>query len=73
MFIEKTGLTTGTTYKFVIKGKNELGEGEGSDVISIVAATRPNIVNTPTTEIEGTNVKISWIAPLDGGSSITSY
>lgn len=73
LVIEKTGLTTGTAYKFVVKGENELGYGEASDPITLVSATRPGIVNAPTTEIEGANVKISWSAPSNGGSAILSY
>jgi len=73
LIVEKTGLTTGTAYKFVVKAENELGLGEPSDPITIVSATRPGIVNAPTTEIESTNVKISWTAPSNGGSAILSY
>lgn len=63
----------GTAYKFVVKGQNELGYGDASDPITLVSATRPGIVNAPTTEIEGANVKVSWSAPSNGGSVILSY
>lgn len=57
MFIQTTA-TTGTTYNFIIKGENELGEGISSDVLSLVSATKPAIVNTPTTSVEGMNIKV---------------
>lgn len=42
-------------------------------MITIVAATKPGIVNAPTTEIEGVNAKIIWTSPTTGGSTITGY
>jgi hypothetical protein len=73
LFALFSSLTTSTTYKFAIKGKNELGEGEASNTLTLVCATKPSIITSPTTEIQGSNVLISWIAPTNGGSTILSY
>jgi hypothetical protein len=37
------------------------------------AAVAQTATETPTTTILGTDVVISWQAPADGGSTITSY
>lgn len=68
-----TGLTTGTTYQFAIAGKNELGIGAVSTVLTLVCATNPEIPAAPTTTIIGTNVEIAWTNPNNGGDNIISY
>ena len=68
-----SGLTTGSTYKFAIAGKNELGEGQLSDILTLVCATKPQIPTAPSTQIQGSNVLITWISPDNGGSTIQSF
>ncbi|MDR3647902.1 MAG: fibronectin type III domain-containing protein, partial [Acidimicrobiales bacterium] len=71
------GLTNGTTYTFTVSATNALGTGPASapsnPVTPTVAAVPPG---TPfgVTATAGTNsVTVSWAAPSNGGSTITSY
>ena len=69
-----TGLTNGNSYKFkissILKNKKEIS----SEVFS--TPFKPSTVpNAPvvTAYSKNTYVSLSWVAPLDGGSPITSY
>lgn len=54
-------LTTGNIYKFRYAVKNEVGWSDYSDVLITYAATAPQQLTSPTTTIDSTTVKISWI------------
>jgi len=41
-YIKSTGITTGTTYSFKVKARNQWGDGLFSSVVSIVAASAPS-------------------------------
>jgi hypothetical protein len=68
-----SGITTGTTYRFRLRARNKWGFGGYSDVQSISASTVPGQVGTPTTEISGSNFKISWLLPEEYGSTVFAY
>lgn len=68
-----TGLVLGTNYEFVVEARNSVGLSAYSDNILVLFATAPNIPDTPTTANQGKTVVISWVAPYDAGSEITSY
>ena len=58
-----TGLTTGTTYSFVIQARNSFGISVYSTSISILCAYIPSIPVSPTTSVVGSNVIVTWTAP----------
>ena len=66
-------LTSGQTYKFMIQARNSVGLSDTSVELSILAAQVPDQPSAPTTQINGQSVDISWLAPFDGSSTITSY
>jgi hypothetical protein len=69
-----TGLYSGLTYSFKVRARNSVGYGVLSDSFEILAAQVPDMINAPTTEISDRwNVIISWTAPYNGGTPITSY
>jgi hypothetical protein len=67
------GVVSGTTYKFQLRAKNKWGFGGFSASAEITASSTPGTAAAPTTVISGSNVRVSWVAPLDYGSVITSY
>jgi len=66
-------LVLGTTYEFKVEARNEIGYSPASEIYSILHALAPEQPLAPTTVNSGTEVLISWIAPSDRGSAITSY
>jgi hypothetical protein len=70
-----TGLTTGGSFYFKVSAVNEIGDGALSLSSSkIVAALVPSQPATPTLVSQSpTAISISWVAPNNGGSSITAY
>ena len=73
----KTGLTTGTMYKFRYLAKNDVGYSDPSPVMTTYAGTEPSQPAIPTTLIDSstpTAVTITWTAPGDdGGLAVSSY
>ena len=68
-----TGLSLGTTYEFMVEGRNVNGYSVPSSDFSILHAIAPEVPSTPTTTNSGSNVIIDWSAPTSNGSTITSY
>lgn len=68
-----TGLTTGTVYSFYVLSRNAFGFSIASQALSVLAATAPSIPVAPVTTLSGSNIVISWTAPANNGSPITSY
>jgi len=61
-------------YTFKVTARNLVGLGPDSSEVSIRAAAVPNVPAAPTTEVDtNVSVTISWVAPFNGGSGITSY
>ena len=71
------GLTDGTTYTFTVSATNALGTGPPSapsnPVTPTVAAVPPGTPFGVTATAGTGSVTVSWAAPSDGGSTITSY
>jgi titin len=69
-----TGLTTGASYSFRYRVRNEVGwSANPSPVLATYAAVAPGQISAPTTAISGLNVAITWTAPTAGGLPITAY
>ncbi len=71
-----TGLTNGTAYTFVATATNAVGTGPASAASSAVTPTGPTVPAAPTgvTAVAGNaQATVSWTAPANGGSAITSY
>ena len=71
-----TGLTNGTSYTFTVTATNAVGAGPASAPSNAVTPTAPTAPGTPTgvTATAGNgSANVSWTAPSNGGSAITSY
>ena len=71
-----TGLTDGTSYTFSVTATNAVGTGPASSPSSAVTPTAPTAPAAPTgvTATAGNAAAtVSWTAPGNGGSPITSY
>jgi hypothetical protein len=69
-----TDLIPGTVYSYIVNARNLVGFGGYSSSVSIMAASRPFTPVVPVTRmISNTNVNLTWTAPFDGGTPITSY
>ena len=71
-----TGLTNGTSYTFTVTATNAVGTGPASAPSNAVTPTAPTAPGTPTgvTATAGNgSANVSWTAPSNGGSAITSY
>ena len=66
-------LTPGTTYSFKVEARNAFGYSSPSASVEILAAEVPSRPADPSTVLDDTNILISWSAPFDQGSPITSY
>jgi hypothetical protein len=77
--IINTGISSGETYRFKIKGRNTHGDGAESDAGSILAATVPSPMNPPVVSAVSAHsslqYRISISAPHSGGQAvgITAY
>ena len=69
------GLTQGATYQFKVRARNVYGYGEFSNIVTILAAQIPAQSDAPVTTFVAAedNLVITWVAPDNGGSPITSY
>jgi hypothetical protein len=66
-------LTSGTTYEFKVEARNEFGYSEYSSTLSLLAAYIPEVPTNVATNMDGSQVRVSWTLPSDNGSPITSY
>ena len=67
-------LTPDTVYSFLVIARNIVGFSSNSSVVTIRAAAKPSTPAIPSTSvISNTNVMITWTAPNNNGSPITSY
>jgi hypothetical protein len=56
-----------------MKARNSVGYSLDSDIISVIAASLPDVPTNLITTIDGENVQISWTPASNGGSPLTSY
>ena len=69
-----SGLSNGTAYTFAVKASNANGESSSSDPSSSVTPAKAPDAPTDVLVVAGTGeITVSWTAPNDGGSAITSY
>jgi len=70
------GLDPGTSYTFTVRGSNMTGDGDESAKSNAVTPTSAGTPDTPTgvsAQGDSKAAIVSWTAPSDGGSAITSY
>ena len=68
------GLANGTTYTFTVKAMNAIGSGSPSPASNAVTpATVPSTMTAPTAAGGNAQATVSFTAPFNGGSPITSY
>lgn len=71
-----TGLSNGTEYTFKVTATNAIGtsaESAASNAVTPVVPTVPATPSAPTATAGDASASVSWSAPSDGGSPITSY
>ncbi|BAS13193.1 twitchin [Arthrobacter sp. Hiyo8] len=71
-----TGLTNGTAYTFTVTATNAVGTSAPSAASAPVTPTAPTVPGTPTgvsATAGNASAVVSWTAPGNGGSPITSY
>jgi hypothetical protein len=70
----QTGIQSGQSYSFRVRGKNKWGFGPYSDTVLIEASANPDTaVSTPTVLNSGLDIVISWPSPANKGASILEY
>lgn len=71
-----TGLANGTAYTFVVTANNAVGVGAASVASSAVTPAPPTAPAAPTNVAAtrgNASATVTWTAPANGGSAITSY
>ena len=71
-----TGLTTGDSYVFRVQATNTAGTGTSSEAstAAVPADVAPGKPDAPTVAVlSATSLRVSWNAPTNTGSAITSY
>ena len=71
-----TGLTNGTAYTFTLTATNAVGTGAASAASNAVTPAAPTVPGAPagvTATAGNQSATVSWSAPANGGSPITSY
>jgi hypothetical protein len=69
-----SSLTADVVYTFKVTARNLVGLGTDSSEVAIRAAAIPSVPAAPTTAVNtNVSVTISWVAPSNGGSAITTY
>nr|WP_230209349.1 DUF4082 domain-containing protein [Tetrasphaera sp. HKS02] len=69
-----TGLTNGTAYTFTVAATNAVGTGSDSVASAAVTpATTPAAPGSVSATAGPSSAAVTWTAPTDGGSAITSY
>ncbi|CAB5028126.1 unannotated protein [freshwater metagenome] len=66
-------LTNGTSYSVSVTATNSLGTGIPSTEIQVVPATIPSAPSAPSAVAGDGSATVTWAAPSNGGSVITSY
>lgn len=66
-------LIQGKIYSFKVTARNDYGYGAYSEVHSELAAQIPAQPQPPVTSFAADDVTVTWVAPDNGGSPITSY
>jgi hypothetical protein len=67
------GLVNGNTYTVTVAAQNSVGSGIPSAEITVVPATTPSAPGAPSAVASDGATSVTWAAPSNGGSVITSY
>ena len=67
------GLTTGRSYVFTVKAVNASGESDGAESNSVTLSGVPDRPGGPTVTAGDGQLAVTWDAPDNNGSPITSY
>lgn len=67
------GLVNGNTYTVTVAAQNSVGSGIPSAEITVVPATVPFAPSAPSASAGDGAATVTWVAPSNGGSVITSY
>lgn len=70
------GVENGSVVYYWVSGLNSIGEGEKSEVISVIIpelSPSPSLTNTLTASIANGSVSLIWEAPVDIEGNITGY
>ena len=70
---EVNGLTTGRSYTFTVKAVNASGESDGAESNSVTLSGVPDRPGGPTVTAGDGQLAVTWDAPDNNGSPITSY
>jgi hypothetical protein len=71
-----SGLVNGSSYTFVVSATNAVGTGPGSVPSNAVVPAAPTVPGVPSgvsATPANASAVVSWTAPANGGSAITSY
>lgn len=69
-----SGLLPDTIYTFKVRALNSIGYSNFSSELSVRASAKPTAPNTPVTSvISNQALVVTWAAPYNGGSAISSY
>jgi hypothetical protein len=68
-----TGLTNGVTYTFTVFATNALGDGPPCAPVTAIPATLPGAPTAVVATAGYQSATVSWTAPGNGGSPVTSY
>jgi hypothetical protein len=68
-----TGLTPGLTYTFKVQARNSFGFSTYSSSLATLCAFVPKKTVAPVSTISTNTVVLTWTAPYNNGSPITSY
>jgi uncharacterized repeat protein (TIGR01451 family) len=77
-FTDTGGLANGTSYTYTVTAVNAVGEGPVSNQLVATpsppqAATQPDAPTNVLASSGNATAQVTWLAPYDGGSPITSY
>jgi len=70
-----TGLSSNTSYTVTVKAYDSYAEASGASASAVTVTTVPATPGAPSVSAAGGSAtdNVSWSAPADGGSAITSY
>lgn len=72
-FYKVEDLIPSATYKFKVQSRNSFGLSAYSSELELTIGFKPAQPEPPTTVVVANQVIVSWVAPDNRGSPITSY
>ena len=68
-----TGLSSNTSYSYVVRAYDDYATAADSNTATATATTIPATMSAPSASAGVNQDTLSWSAPADGGSAITTY